>query len=341
MSNILCGLNNRGNTCFLNTCIQLLINVDELTNYFLKNEYISDLNNNFKLNNLKKTKDVHLSYHYAELVKQMSSNNNKLIDPISFHKAIQKSDDFFSGFEQQDSQEVMLLILDLLNDGLNYEIEINYKGKIENDYDKLMVESIKAWDTILKNKYSIVSDLFYGLFINKIYENKNNKVLSKTFESFNMLTLSVMNNNLYSMLDIFFKNEKLDDEYLDEKTNKKCIVSREIKIMSAPKYLIIVLKKYTSSRQKMNDEIIFPLDELNLSKYCMGYDSFKCLYNLISVGCHVGNLQCGHYFSIVKKNDNNWYNCNDSDVSLFDIEKHKSILYRSSYILVYKKQLSI
>ncbi len=74
MNNIKCGLNNRGNTCFLNTCIQLLINVDELSTYFLKNEYIPDLNNNFKLKKLKKTKDIDITFHYAELVKNMANN---------------------------------------------------------------------------------------------------------------------------------------------------------------------------------------------------------------------------------------------------------------------------
>jgi len=336
MNNIKCGLNNRGNTCFLNTCIQLLVNVDELSNYFLKNEYIYDLNNNFKLKKLKKTKDIDITYHYAELVKSMA-NNATFIDPKNFHIAVQKSNSNFSGFGQQDSQEIMMLILDLMNDSLNYDIDINYKGTIENKNDELMVESIKAWSNILKGKYSIISDLFYGLFINNIYNNKNNKSLSKTFECFNMLTLSMVDNNIYSMLDHFFKKEDLDEEYMDDKTNKKYVASRQIKIMNAPKYLTIIFKKYNTIERKNNQEIIFPFHDLNLSKYCDGYDSFECLYDLIGVGCHVGNLNSGHYFSIIKKNDNKWYNFNDSSISVFDIENNKKILYQTSYILMYKK----
>ena len=336
MKSIICGLNNRGNTCFLNTCIQLLINVDELSNYFLNNDYVSDLNDNFKSKKLKNTKDIDITFHYSELVKNMSQKNT-FIDPKNFHISVQKSNSNFSGFEQQDSQEIMILILDLLNESLNYDIDINYKGVIENKNDELMVESIKAWSDILKGKYSIISDLFYGLFINNVYNNKNHKVLSKTFECFNMITLSMVDNNLYSMLDHFFRKEDLDEEYYDEKTKKKYIASRQMKIMNAPKYLTIIFKKYNSLRGKNNQEIVFPLIDLNLQKYCEGYDSFECLYDLIGVGCHVGDLNFGHYFSIIKKNDNKWYNFNDSNVSIFDIENNKKMLYQNSYILMYKK----
>ena len=39
-----------------------------------------------------------------------------------------------------------------------------------------------------------------------------------------------------------------------------------------------------------------------MTKYCLGYDSFECFYDLVSVGCHVGDLNFGHYYSIVLKN---------------------------------------
>ena len=40
----LAGLNNLGNTCFMNSALQCLSNTVQLTNYFLSNEYLGDVN---------------------------------------------------------------------------------------------------------------------------------------------------------------------------------------------------------------------------------------------------------------------------------------------------------
>ena len=337
MSNIICGLHNRGNTCFLNTCIQLLINVDELSHYIISNDYLVDLNNNFKEKKLKKTKDINITYYYAELVKEMLNSKQKVIDPSHFHQHVQKIDDTFSGFGQQDTQEIMILLLDLLNDGVSYEIEMNYKGVIENEHDKIMVESIKYFKKTLHNKYSIVIDLFHGMFVNMVFHKKNNKVLSKTFECFNMLTLSLHGESIYDMLDHFFVNENLEEPYIDDKTKRKYEASRQIKLINAPKYLIIVVKKYNDNYRKINQTIEIPINDLNMTKYCLGYDSFECIYDLVSVGCHVGNLNFGHYYSIVLK-DKQWMEINDGSISEIDLSKQKNTIENNGYIYVYKKK---
>ena len=54
MNSQIVGLNNLGNTCFLNTCIQLIVNVKELNDHFISNKYIPELNYNFKKKILKK-----------------------------------------------------------------------------------------------------------------------------------------------------------------------------------------------------------------------------------------------------------------------------------------------
>ena len=45
-NNGICGLNNLGNSCYLNTSIQCLSSCWEITNYFLRDIYKNDINEN-------------------------------------------------------------------------------------------------------------------------------------------------------------------------------------------------------------------------------------------------------------------------------------------------------
>ena len=338
------GLKNRGNTCYLNTSIQCLSHLKYLTEYFLNNSYIVDLNNRFnqlKGNNLISIK---ITREYAKLITALWSNSKGAIEPQSFHEVIQNNNNQFTGYDQQDSHEILSFILDNLHEGLKYNVDINYSGIIENSLDQLVVESIKNWKSNVDNKYSIIADYFFGQFINKIIslENKsNNKLLSKNFEMFNMLNIPIYGNTLYDSLSKYFEKEILESKYLDEATNVYTNAYRQIKIMRVPKYLIIVLKRFKANENgsllKSNNNITFPIEDLDISLYSEGYDSINCNLRLISIGCHSGDLEGGHYFSICRHLNEKWYKYNDEHVVEININSSKEILYKYGYILIYEK----
>ena len=144
-----------------------------------------------------------------------------------------------------------------------------------------------------------------------------------------------------STFKAYFGKEILETKYFHEKTNEHMSAYRQIKLMKIPKFLILVLKRYnniTGNLKKSNNIITFPLEELDLSNYAEGYDRFECKLDLVCVGCHKGILNGGHYFSICKHRNNNWYKYDDESITKFDIITDIGNIFRDGYILIYKKQ---
>jgi len=102
---------------------------------------------------------------------------------------------------------------------------------------------------------------------------------------------------------------------------------------STPKILIIVLKRFNNIGEKINKLIDFPLTNLNLNKYCIGYQRKTNIYNLFGVCNHIGDLDSGHYYSYCLKNKD-WLNYNDESVTLID---KSNIITRNCYCLFYRK----
>lgn len=336
------GLQNRGNTCYLNTSIQCISHISPLVDYFLTNSYVPDLNNRFQELKSSKINEIIFTKEFAKLIKALW-NSESQIEPKTIHELIQKYDDRFSDYEQQDSQESLSLILDYLHEGLKYDVDINYSGTIENELDEIMVESIKNWKKELNNKYSVIADLFFGQFVNKVISlepSNKDQMVSKTFELFNILNIPIFGNTLYDSLAKYFEKESLESKYFDDKTKTYIDAYRQIKLMKVPKFITIVLKRYknqTGNLYKSNNIITFPIDDLDLTAYSEGYDRLDCKLKLISVGCHKGSLNGGHYFAICRHRNSTWYKYDDDTVSEFDIKKNINNLFKDGYILIYEK----
>ena len=317
--NCISGLENIGNTCYLNVIIQLLNNIEELREISFNDNILNKIK-------LKKKKDKFLTLEFFNLLKSMNIETTT-IKPILFKKRLDITNDNFHGFTQHDCCEFLIYLLNNIHINLSSKVKIKYSGTPKNLRDRLYIKSLESWGDNFNKEYSELVPLLFGQ--NKIImKNKKNKN-TYLFECYNILSLSIINClTLYDCFDKFISKETLND-------HNDYILKYE-KLWRLPKYLFIQLKRFNNNH-KLNNFISFPLNNLDLQKYSDSYEKNNCMYNLIGVVHHYGNINFGHYISFIKDEENKWFCCNDNDVS--EINNFKNIITNDVYLLLYQKNI--
>jgi ubiquitin C-terminal hydrolase len=80
----------------------------------------------------------------------------------------------------------------------------------------------------------------------------------------------------------------------------------------------------------------FPLENLDLSKYVVGYNKKSYIYDLYGVSNHSGSVMGGHYTSFVKNANGKWYHYNDTSVS--EVALAQQIITPKAYCFFYRKR---
>jgi ubiquitin C-terminal hydrolase len=281
-------------------------------------------------------------FELFRLFKISLENEDSQITPTSFKNLIGVKNDIWNELNHQDSQEFFTFLISQL------EEEVGMKSKFlpglnYNDFVKMNIqESLKniiATDSCNRfqaREYSPLKNLFDGL---SEFNNRcmccNNK--SVRYEPFVTLALSVPIKNsqdmmktfsIYDCLDHLIKEEQLDDE--NKMNCEMCGLSNRAYSQSllwkTPKILVLHIKRflvnsYGITSQKITNDVEYPITNLDLEKYFDPTSPFKnsSKYDLVGINIHQafgygGNINSGHYTSIVKNiMNNNWYLYNDAN----------------------------
>jgi ubiquitin carboxyl-terminal hydrolase 8 len=362
------GLPNVGNSCYLNSTIQCLVGTKDLLKYFSQSttlpdgkevrKYQLDLIAQKTVKKNKTETKQNLVKAWYNLMSQLWSDKShqNSINPIPFYRLIgqvakeSKASISING-DQNDFQEFLILLLDSLHDGLSKETKMNIIGKDINRMDTMARKAYENFIIHFEKDYSIFIKLFNGqintLTIGECGHQSNIFDPIKFFQltvpaSFQPINLEDLLTQYVSKNDLVIR--KLEDGtdiderwYCGECKTKVCGVTCNT-IWDLPQYLIISLGRYQYFPRlaKINTPVIFPLQNLDMSKFFSGFKKNSLKYNLYAVANHFGNPSGGHYTAYRKNPNNKWYSFNDGMVEEIT-ELERTIITNGAYCLFYER----
>ena len=330
----LSGLANLGNTCFMNTTLQCL------SHSYIFNDFLNDDENKKKI----KKKPESLILMEWNKLREMMWSENCIISPGGFLSAVHKVSKIkkkmlFTGYAQNDLTEFLNFIIDCFHTSILREVNMNINGDIITEKDKIAKECYIMMKNMYKKEYSEILDFFYGIHVSNV-KGENSNILGSNPEPFSMLNLPIPKTEglvptLKDCFDTYTKDEKLEEseQYINDEGKR--ILSKQILFWKLPDILIVTLKRFTNLANKDNRKVDIQIENLDLSKYIIGYDKESYKYDLYGVCNHTGGLMGGHYFAYIKISDGSWHEFNDTNVRKINI---KDKLSSNAYCLFYRKK---
>ena len=329
------GLANIGNSCYINSCMQILSHTYEFNDFLDKEEYKKKIN---------QVSDSVILLEWDKL-RKMIWDNNCTIAPWGFVKGIQKvatlkDRELFTGYGQNDIQEYLLFVIDCFHNSIRREVDMEITGNVVNNTDKLAITCFKMMRDMYKKDYSEILNIFYGIQVSEITSIDDDKSLSLHPEPFSVLSLPIpecKNPSLIDCMREYCKKETLSGEnaWHNSETNKREDVNRGFIFWSLPNILIIDIKRWNKRGRKIHKLISTELDNVDLSSFVKGYNNKSYVYDLYATCNHGGGADGGHYTANIKTADNKWYEFNDTNIK--DIREN-CVINSKSYCFFFRKK---
>ncbi|GMH38522.1 hypothetical protein BSKO_06406 [Bryopsis sp. KO-2023] len=182
------GFSNQGNTCYMNSALQVLMHTPELMEYFLTDKYKEHIS----LRNPEGSKG-RVAEAFADLIKRVwrKTNPGGTVRPYDFWEAFSSEYIQFSAKIQHDTAEFAESVLDALMEDCNRSVIPKTFKIMEDDAAKSDAEMADDnWKYHTSRSDSHISDKFHGQY-RAVTTCPSCSFSSRKFESFTVLQLGV------------------------------------------------------------------------------------------------------------------------------------------------------
>ena len=333
------GLQNIGQTCYMNASLQCLTNIYRISDNLLAM---------FNHNNIS-IQQQPLTYVYTSLLFEFKTTNQSYIIPQTFKATLEELNPLFQGNQASDAKDFIFFMIERLHQELKPpENPLNNFEQI--DFLKQELEAKNQMLTLNKflnefnHNISIISKTFYGITrsIMKCEGCQNMKYSFQTFNILNFILKKVSddkkkelgeyypNNYTINLYDAFYNENKREN--LTGENMIYCNTCKGLKngwveqsIYQLPKIMIIILNRGKNNKdyrdQFQIDEVIDFNNCQNIMCNIDNNNKYKKFY-LCGIIKHLGESGSnGHFISYFRNSLNQKFYCyNDASVVEVSVE---------------------
>ncbi|KAI3934580.1 hypothetical protein MKX01_034034 [Papaver californicum] len=305
------GLENLGNTCFLNSVLQCLTYTQPFAAYLQSGKHKSS---------------CHIAGFCAMCaiqnhVSRALQSTGRILAPKDLVMNLRCISRNFRNARQEDAHEYMVNLLESMH---KCSLPSGVPSQSSGAYEK-----------------SLVHKIFGGRLRSQVKCTQCN-YCSNTFDPFLDLSLEINRaDSLRKALQHFTATEQLDGgekHYQCQRCKQKVRALKQLTVDKAPCVLSIHLKRFGSyvQGQKINKDVEFG-STLDLKPYYSGPHQGDLKYTLYGVLVHAGwSTRSGHYYCFVRTSTGMWHSLDDNTVRQVS---ETMVLRQKAYMLFYVRDV--
>lgn len=351
------GLKNLGNTCFMNSVLQSLSNIEEFCNVLtslpsLEHQLKSSKEARIAIRRISDDGIIVTEELKKVLMALKESEEKTAISPESLFQAVWKVVPRFRGYQQQDAHEFLRYMLDRLHTELLLLLPNRFRPM-----DRM--EDLLRSASLVKSQ-SMVTSVFGGTLQSEV-TCLSCRTTSKKHDPFLDLSVDIPQQftgpvrkpkegesppvcHIHDCLQKFVETEELADSerFFCNVCKSKQPSTKKFWIRRLPNVLCLHVKRFrwtAYARTKLDIFIEFPLNGLDMSGYLLKNlsgtrfsNAGSSLYDLAAVIVHHGTGAGSGHYTAFATNNQAWYHFNDCSVRETDFQTVSS---SKAYILFY------